>query len=334
LPDLWRELENLLDQVPVGRVTTPGWLALALGDPAAAVWIGYYLLHHKHLPSCLCHRVVRAGGRVGPFVAGDTSKKAELLLREGIDIDRQAGTLDLNRFGKKDFLSSHPLELLRARQEEAGRCVQLRSWRRTPGEIGAVDVSYIDSGTAAAAYVQYDMIRQRESWSCVRKDHVRFPYVKTFLSFRELPLLVKLLHAARTAGRLAELILVDGSGILHPRRIGLAAHLGVESGVPTIGVTKSLLYGTVVGELTFDHPTDVTAGDEVLGLAAVPTRGSRRPIYASPGHLTDLKLVREVMPRLLLGHRLPEPLYMADRLSRAWARRIRSGGRWPTCRDP
>ena len=65
IPDMVLALERLIKQVPCGRVTTPGGLAAALGDPIAARWIGHYTLHHDHDANCVCHRVLRAGGGTG-----------------------------------------------------------------------------------------------------------------------------------------------------------------------------------------------------------------------------------------------------------------------------
>ena len=121
----------------------------------------------------------------------------------------------------------------------------------------------------------------------------------------------------RAAGQLAPLLLVDGSGILHHRHAGIASHLGVAAALPTIGVTKKLLCGQVdiEGMKPFES-RPVLHQQRLIGMALRPTAGSRRPIFLSPGHRVDVPFAEQVVGRLLAGHRLPEPIYWADRLSR------------------
>ena len=148
-----------------------------------------------------------------------------------------------------------------------------------------------------------------------------FPYITSYLAFRELPILLELVDEVRRAGRLAELVLVDGSGILHQRHAGIATHLGVVASLATIGVTKKLLCGDV--ELSGLGPQEsrpVVFEDRVIGVALRPTAGSRRPIFISPGHRADVAFAEHVVRRMLFGRRLPEPLYWADRLSRGAGR--------------
>jgi deoxyribonuclease V len=138
------------------------------------------------------------------------------------------------------------------------------------------------------------------------------------LSFRELPLLLEMLDGVRTAGRLTEVVLVDGSGILHHRHAGIASYLGVAAGLPTIGVTKKLLCGQVDWEdLQAGEARGVVYQGQRIGVALRPTAGSRRPIFVSPGHRVDLDFAEGLVRRLLRGRRLPEPLYWADRLGRS-----------------
>ena len=116
---------------------------------------------------------------------------------------------------------------------------------------------------------------------------------------------------------MAEIVLVDGSGILHHRHAGIASHLGVVASLPTIGVTKKLLCGRV--DLSAMGPGEsrpVVHEDQLIGAALRPTAGSLRPIFLSPGHRVDLAFCERLWRQLLTGRRLPEPIYWADRLSR------------------
>jgi deoxyribonuclease V len=319
IPDMVGCLRRLLAQVPAGRVTTPGALAAALGNPVAARWVGHYLLHHAHEEPCPCHRVVRAGGRILP------GPQAEKLRAEGIEVPGQL--VDLQRYGFKRFASERPLEELSGLQQEIVE--RIRTGPRRPGTlrvprlVGGVDISYAGSEEGVAAYCLVDAATGRLAWSTTVRRSVRFPYISSYLSFRELPVLLDLLDEVRAAGRLSPVVLVDGTGILHPRHAGIASHLGVLASVATVGVTKKLLCGEVQGGgMRPLEARPVVQDDRPTGIALRPTAGSLRPIYVSPGHGVDLAFAERLVRRLLLGRRLPEPLYWADRLSRRCAKNV------------
>ena len=330
LPDLERCLRELLAQVPAGRVTTCGALAEALGNRIAARWVGHFALHHRHDAGCTCHRVVRVGGELGGYVAGSHAAKAKRLAEEGVELS--GGRVDLERFGFEQFSSDRPLEKLRLIQEDVQKRISLRPRRRMPKRVGGVDVAYPNAAEGVAAYALVDTETAELVWSATVRRPVAFPYISTYLSFREIPILLDLLDHVRSAGRMAEVLLVDGTGILHPRHAGIASHLGVAASMPTIGVTKKLLCGQVdikamaAGESrpvvhsyrTPHAPREVGRHNEdrPIGVAIRPTAGSLRPIFISPGHRVDLTFAEQLVRRLLRGRRLPEPLYWADRLSR------------------
>ncbi|MBN1911240.1 MAG: endonuclease V, partial [Pirellulales bacterium] len=107
----------------------------------------------------------------------------------------------------------------------------------------------------------------------------------------------------------------------HPRHAGIATHLGILAGLPTIGVTKKLLVGRVdIEGLRPRESRPVLCDGLPLGLAIRPTAGSRRPIFVSPGHRVDIDFCGQTIMAFLTGRRLPEPLHWADRLSRQAAR--------------
>jgi deoxyribonuclease V len=142
---------------------------------------------------------------------------------------------------------------------------------------------------------------------------VSFPYVPGLLSFREIPALA---IAFERLSSTPDLLLVDGQGIAHPRRFGLAAHLGLLAGIPTIGCAKSRL----CGEEPDPGPergsmSDLIDGGERIGLV-VRTKGRVKPLYVSVGHLISLECAAEWVLRLAPTHRLPEPIRLADRLSK------------------
>lgn len=143
-----------------------------------------------------------------------------------------------------------------------------------------------------------------------------FPYIPTFLFMREGP---PILYALTKLPVDPDLLLVNGHGLLHPRRMGLATYVGVVSGKPSVGVAASLLRGFVVGEDGFVR--DKKTG-EVLG--AVIKRG-KRAAYVSPGHLVTLERCIEVVRVLTAeGRCMPKPILLADRLSKVYRPREHS----------
>ena len=315
IPDLACRLHELIAQVPAGRVTTCGALAEALGNPIAARWVGQFTLDHRHTAGCPCHRVVRAGGRLGPYIDGSEKAKARRLAAEAVEVGQDP--VDLTRYGFERFVSDRPLEELRRVQEALLDEVSLKPRRRIPKLVGGVDVSYPDPGEGVAAYALVETDTGRLVWSTTVRRRVAFPYITSYLSFRELPILLELIDVVRAAGRISQVVLVDGTGILHQRRAGIATHLGVVASLPTIGVTKRLLCGQVDLEgMQPEESRPVVYQDGLIGVALRTSPRSRRPIFISPGHRLDVAFAERLVRRLLAGHRLPEPLYWADRLSR------------------
>jgi deoxyribonuclease V len=135
-----------------------------------------------------------------------------------------------------------------------------------------------------------------------------FPYVPGLLSFREVP---PLLDAFRKIGQKPQVLLCDGQGIAHPRRMGFASHLGLCLGIPTVGCAKSRLCG--------DHENPVLRkgsskplllGGEEIGLVFC-SRDGVKPIYISPGHLSDIPSSKKLISLCLRRYRIPEPLRLA-----------------------
>ena len=134
------------------------------------------------------------------------------------------------------------------------------------------------------------------------------PYIPGLLSFREAPLI---LAACARLEVVPDLIMVDGQGIAHPRRLGLASHLGLLLNVPTIGCAKSRLCGR--HEAAGIEPgsyAELVEGDEVIG-EALRTRHGVKPLYVSIGHRIDLGHAIRMVIDCCRGYRLPEPTRLA-----------------------
>ena len=140
------------------------------------------------------------------------------------------------------------------------------------------------------------------------KGSLDFPYIPGLLSFRELPLT---LAACERLSITPDLILVDGQGIAHPRRLGLASHLGLCLDTPTIGCAKSRLCGS--HEEPPAEPgsyAEVIDRDETVG-AALRTKPGVKPVYVSIGHMIDLETAVDWVIKCCRGYRLPEPTRLA-----------------------
>jgi deoxyribonuclease V len=185
--------------------------------------------------------------------------------------------------------------------------------------IGAADISYskhTDLLTAVILTFSWPSLDLIESAHHVCR--VTFPYVPGLLSFREVP---PLIEAYRKIGRKPDVLLCDGQGIAHPRRLGFAAHLGLYLGIPTVGCAKSRLCGDH-DSLSLRKGSSkplILYGDRV-GLVFC-SRDGVKPIYISPGHLSDIPSSKRLISRCLRRYRIPEPL----RLAHIEANRLRSG---------
>ncbi len=183
-----------------------------------------------------------------------------------------------------------------------------------PETVAGVDVAWDRSGRRGwAATAVWRLADLRPIAAALAEAVTDFPYVPGLLAWRELP---AMLAALASLDRPPDLILCDGHGMAHPRRFGLACHLGLATGLPTIGVAKALLVGehTGPGAARGDW-TPLRAGDEIVG-AALRTQPRARPVYVSIGHRISLAsciaLVLHCAPRF----RLPEPLRAAHQLAR------------------
>jgi len=177
--------------------------------------------------------------------------------------------------------------------------------------IAGADVSF-RAGLARAAIVVLDYFTLQPIEQSVVETPVSFPYVPGLLAFREAPAVLATLQRLHAA---PDLLMVDGHGLAHPRRFGLACHLGVLLDWPVIGCGKSVLVGHHAPPQ--DIPGSVAEladNGEILG-AAVRTRKGAAPVIVSVGHRVDLPSAIRVVLDCARGYRLPEPARLAHRLT-------------------
>jgi deoxyribonuclease V len=179
--------------------------------------------------------------------------------------------------------------------------------------VAGVDVGFENEGqTARAAVVVLDYPALAPRDYALARLPVGFPYVPGFLSFRETPVILRALAQLRQP---PDVLLVDGQGIAHPRRFGIACHLGVLAGIPSVGVAKSLLtgrFGPLADERGAWEPL-VDKG-EVVG-AALRTRPGTKPLFISPGHRISLESAIRLVMACTTRFRLPETTRAAHNLA-------------------
>ncbi|MCG8553579.1 MAG: deoxyribonuclease V [Desulfobacterales bacterium] len=179
-----------------------------------------------------------------------------------------------------------------------------------------VDVAYQKNGdrlVAAAAVLDVKTFKLVESAHV--EDEVKFPYIPGLFSFRELPALIKVLDKLSST---PDFIVCDGQGIAHPRRFGLACHLGVIFDIPTIGCSKTRLTGTAdTPEAQRGASALLKDKGEVIG-AALRTQDNIKPVYVSIGHRVSLETACQWILRLSPNYRLPETTRYADQMVNAY----------------
>jgi len=179
--------------------------------------------------------------------------------------------------------------------------------------VAGVDMGFAENGTiscAAVAILSFPDLEVKET--AIAKRPTSFPYIPGFLSFREIP---AVLDALEKVSIIPDLILCDGQGIAHPRRFGIACHLGVLIDIPTIGVAKSLFIGKHE-ELPEPRGSwqPLMHQGETIG-AVLRTRTGVKPVYVSSGHRVSLLTAIDYVLRCTPKYRLPETTRVADQLA-------------------
>ena len=182
-----------------------------------------------------------------------------------------------------------------------------------------------DANRAIGCVVMYRFPEMEELERAYAILPLEFPYVPGLLSFREIPVLLAALRKLKT---LPDLLFCDAQGYAHPRRMGLASHLGVVLDLPTIGCAKSLLIGshkTLPQKAGSWSPlVDEKTGGEQIG-AVVRTRTGVKPIYVSQGHRVSLETSIRLTLAVTDGYRIPRPTRDADHFAGEIKRKVLAG---------
>jgi len=188
--------------------------------------------------------------------------------------------------------------------------------------VAGADASYSPDGeTVHAAVVVLELPDLNIVEQCWVSREVLFPYLAGYFAFREGP---AILAAVGTLAKTPDLLLVDGHGRAHPRRAGIASHVGLLLGLPTVGVAKRALSGDSV-EIGPARGAMAPFWDrgEIVGMA-VRTKSGSRPVYVSPGYAMDLRNAVAMVLSTTRTSRIPAPLREAHRLSREIRRSVLS----------
>lgn len=218
--------------------------------------------------------------------------------------------LDLHHAHAWDVSPSEAITI----QKELAPLVRQESLDAPVRTVAGIDMSVRGDRVQAAVVVMdrsgLDIVDQA-TW----RGDVQFPYVPGLLSFRELPAVLQALEKLQVH---PDLLMTDSQGLAHPRRLGLASHLGVLLDMPAIGVAKSRLTGRARAELDSKKGAWVPLFDngETVG-ALVRTRTDVKPVYVSVGHRITLQQSVDLTLACTIRYKLPEPTRQAHLLSRA-----------------
>lgn len=211
----------------------------------------------------------------------------------------------------------HPWDVSAARareiQEQLRGLVILEDQLHGIGRVAGVDVGFEQGNRvtrAAVAVLSFPGLELLES--TIVRQPTRFPYIPGLLSFREIPALIEALEQLRQE---PDLLLCDGQGIAHPRRFGIACHLGVLTGIPSIGVAKTRLLGTHA-QVPYHKGgyVPLMQHGEQIGVV-LRSRDGVKPLYISPGHKISLASSIHYVMQCLTRYRLPETTRQAHRLA-------------------
>jgi deoxyribonuclease V len=217
------------------------------------------------------------------------------------------------------FAAVHKFSVSKAHRAQLRLSQKIVTEDRLPqkiNRIAGVDAAYVDElAIGAVAVLDYKSLEllERQTATC----EVKFPYIPTLLSFREIPPAVACIKKLRLQ---PDVLLADGQGMAHPYGCGFASHLGLAIGKPTIGVAKSRL----VGELTtISGQVFLVQNGQIIG-AVVTTKEGVKPVYVSVGHLASLGTAVKIVKHCVRNSRIPEPLLQAHRIASEEKRKVQA----------
>lgn len=305
--NLYQYTYDLVQQIPSGRVSTYGAVARALGDIRASRAVGRMMNQNPDPETMPCYKIVYSDGRLGGFGLG-IDNKIRRLQKDNIQI-KNGKIENFESVFFDEFKTSYPLKQYRKKQIQLRNNLQLNNGINDSeiSTIGGFDVAYPknDFHKACAACVVIDYKTKDIIESKTTFEHTSFPYIPTYLTFREIPLIRSVYEKLTTD---PSVLMFDGSGILHPFGFGLASHAGVLLEKSSIGVTKSLLCGKQ------QRNNDIVYKNRILGKALYANTKIKRPVYISQGHQITLQTAYSIALDLS-QYKNPKPVREAHLLA-------------------
>lgn len=289
--NLYQYTYDLVKQIPDGRVSTYGAVAKALGDIRASRAVGRMMNQNPDPDTMPCFKIVYSDGGLGGFGLG-IEDKIKRLQNDDIQV-KNGKILNFEHVFFDDFKTSYPLKSYREEQITQRSKLQINDKIKESdiSTIAGFDVAYpendFEKACAACVVIDYKTKEILETKTVFQ--HTFFPYIPTYLTFREIPLLQKVNQALNEE---PSVLMFDGNGILHPFKFGLACHAGVLLGKPSIGVAKSLLCGQQQSDDTVCYEKGV------LGKALYANKQVKKPVYISSGHLISLPMAYKISSKL------------------------------------
>ncbi len=276
--DLYSKIENLINLIPDGMVTSYGSIASALGDSVATMAVANYVNNNNNF-----------------------KKKVK-------------SKSEINKINKDKIFKEIPydgiLKKLANFQKNFKKKITFNDGDDKTKYVMALDSSYqIDKNVEyqITASVFMDLNEKKVLSTSISVVEVKFPYIKTYLAFRELPGMLSLLSVVPEN----TVLLVDGNGILHPRYTGLATMLSILADVPAIGVAKSFLSGTVKDDRIYMFSVEV---GRIIKLV-------NKIYYVSPGNRISIEKSVKIIKKFVDGNNIL-PLKLADNRSKIWKKAL------------
>ncbi|MFZ8856391.1 MAG: endonuclease V [Candidatus Nanopusillus sp.] len=289
--EIIEELRKLISTIPYGKVTTFKILSEHLGDIYS---IKFIINYYKKLNGPWW-RVVNSDGIINDKI------QEELLKKEGIEIINNK-IVNLEKYLFDNFnIKEKILKKYRKIQEELASKIILEDNIDYINLIGGVDLSYKND----IGYVVYVILDKNLKLinKYIFKEKIEFPYIPSFLAFREGEPIIKTFNKIKEK---IHILFINGHGISHPFKLGLASYVGVNLNIPTIGLTKKLLFGNIIDN-------KIIINNEVRGYKI---EKFRKIIYASPGNLISLEKTKELSEKYWISGKYPEPIRLADMISK------------------
>jgi len=283
--DLFQYTYDIVRQIPDGKISTYGAVAKALGDIRASRAVGRMMNQNPDANSMPCYKIVYSDGKLGGFGLGADDKIRRL---KEVNIKVQDGSI-------VDFDNLFFNEKLKDDFKEIKT-------------VAGFDVAYpkndFDDACGAMVVMDYNTKEVVEEKTVFLKTF--FPYIPTYLGFRELPFIEKLI---KKLDSIPTVLMIDGNGVLHPYEIGLATHAGIVLDMPCIGVAKNLLIGNM-------EDNYVNFNNSTLGYALFSSDRVKKPVYISVGHKISLETSIRIVKHFS-EHKIPEPIRRAHMLARS-----------------